>query len=89
MKTKKLKTIPTFTSEAQERRFWQTHDSTQYVDYSTVEHWSFPNLKLTSKPITLRLPVATIDRVKIAAHKMDIPYQTLLKRFIAQAVAML
>ena len=89
MKTKKLKTIPVFTSEAEERRFWQTHDSTEYVDYSTVEHWSFPNLKLTSKPITLRLPVATIDRVKIAAHKMDIPYQTLLKRFIAQAVALL
>lgn len=89
MKKKKFKTIPTFKSEAEERLFWQTHDSTEYVDYSTVEHWSFPNLKLTSKPITLRLPVATIDRVKIAAHKMDIPYQTLLKRFISQAAAML
>lgn len=89
MKNNKFKPIPKFTSEADERKFWQTHDSIQYVDYSKVEHWSFPNLKLTSKPITLRLPVATIDRVKIAAHKIDIPYQTLLKRFIAEAVAAL
>lgn len=89
MKKKIFKRIPKFRSEKEERTFWQTHDSTEYVDWSNATHWSFPNLKLTSKPITLRLPVATIDRVKIAAHKMDIPYQTLLKRFISQAVAML
>lgn len=89
MKTKKLKPIPRFRSEKEEREWWQTHDSTKYVDYSKAEHWSFPNLKLTTKPITIRLPVATIDRVKIAAHKMDIPYQALLKQFIAQAVAAL
>lgn len=89
MKKKMFKPIPKFKSEAQERKFWQTHDSTQYLDWSKATHWSFPNLKLTSKPITLRLPVSIIDRVKIAAHKMDIPYQTLLKRFIAEAVATL
>ncbi len=89
MKKKTFKPIPKFRSEAKERRFWQTHDSTEYLDWSKATHWSFPNLKLTSKPITIRLPVSTIDRVKIAAHKMDIPYQTLLKRFIAQAAATL
>lgn len=89
MKKIKLKPIPKFKTERQERRFWQTHDSTEYLDWSKADHWSFPNLKLTSKPITLRLPIATIDRVKIEAHKMDIPYQTLLKRLIAQGLTML
>lgn len=89
MKQQKFKPIPKFKSEAEKRKFWQIHDSTEYLDWSKATHWSFPNLKLTSKPITLRLPVVTIDRVKIAAHKMDIPYQTLLKRFIAEAVATL
>lgn len=77
-----LKKIPKFKSEKEEREFWQNVDSTEYVDYSSLEHWSFPNLKLTSKPITLRLPVGMIDRVKIEAHKMDIPYQSLIKKII-------
>lgn len=80
---KKLKTIPHFNSEAQEREFWQTHDSTLYVDWSkAVRGVKFPNLKLTTKPITLRLPAGMIDRLKIEAHKMDIPYQALIKQFI-------
>ena len=57
MKKKTFKPIPKFRSEAKERRFWQTHDSTEYLDWSKATHWSFPNLKLTSKPITIRLPV--------------------------------
>ncbi len=80
---KKLKKIPHFSSEAQEREFWQTHDSTEYVDWSKAKRGiMFPNLKLTTKPITLRLPVGMIDRLKIEAHKMDIPYQALIKKFI-------
>ena len=63
-----LKPIPHFKTEAEEREFWQTHDSTEYVDYSSVENVKFPNLKLTSKPITIRLPQSLIDRVKIKAH---------------------
>lgn len=89
MKKKNLKPIPHFRSEKEEREFWQTHDSTSYVDYSKAEHWQFPNLKLTSRPITIRLPVALIDRAKIHAHKMDIPYQTLLKQFIMKGMAAL
>ena len=80
---KKLKSIPYFKSEKEEREFWQTHDSTEYIDWSNARRGIlFPNLKLTSKPITLRLPVDLIDRVKIEAHKMDIPYQALIKKMI-------
>lgn len=85
---KKLKSIPNFKSEQEERNFWQTHDSTEYIDWSKAERGvRFPNLKLTSKPITLRLPVSLIDRVKIGAHKMDIPYQALIKKFIFDGIA--
>ena len=80
---KKFKAIPKFSSEAEESEFWQTHDSTQYVDWSKAQRGvKFPNLKLTTKPITLRLPIGMIDRVKIQAHKMDIPYQSLIKKII-------
>ncbi len=83
---KQLKQIPHFKNEAEERKFWQTHDSTEYVDYNSVENWQFPNLKLTSKPITIRLPQTLIDRVKIKAHQMDVPYQTLIKKLIFDGV---
>ena len=78
----KLKKIPKFKSEKEEREFWQRVDSTEYVDYKTFSRVSFPNLKLTTKPVTIRLPESFIDRVKIEAHKMDIPYQALMKKFI-------
>lgn len=85
---KQFKAIPHFSSEKKERDFWQTHDSTEYVDWSKAKRGiRFPNLKLTSKPITLRLPVNMIDRVKIEAHKMDIPYQSLIKKFIFDGIA--
>lgn len=84
---KKFKPIPKFASERQEREFWQTHDSTEYVDWSKAKRVSFPNLKLTSRPITIRLPAGLIDRVKIQAHKMDIPYQALIKQYIHQGAS--
>ena len=84
---KKLKVIPKFKSEQEEREFWQNVDSTEYVDYSTIRRVTFPNLKLTSKPITIRLPVSMIDRIKIRAHKMDIPYQALIKKILFDELA--
>ncbi len=84
---KQLKPIPRFNSEKKERTFWQTHDSTEYVDYSKATHVRFPNLKLTSRPITLRLPESLIERVKLKAHLMDIPYQSLIKKFIFDSLA--
>ena len=83
----KLKKIPDFKSEEQERRFWQTHDSTEYVDYSNAKRVRFPNLKLTSRPITIRLPESLINHIKVKAHKMDIPYQTLIKTLLFKGIA--
>jgi len=79
---KKLKKIPKFKSEADERRFWQKADSTDYVDYSKMERWVFSDLKLSSKPITIRIPESLLARVKVKANKLDMPYQTFIKQLI-------
>ena len=85
--SKQFKKIPKFKSEKEEREFWQIHDSTEYVDWSKAEKVSFPNLKLTSKPITIRLPQSLIDRLKIKAHKRDVPYQSLMKDILYKGLA--
>ena len=79
---KALKQIPDFRSEDEEREFWWTHDSTEYVDWSKAEHFVFPNLKPTTRPISIRLPEHMVDRVKERANEMDVPYQALIKQFI-------
>lgn len=78
----KLKKAPKFKNEAEEAKFWLRADSTKYVDYSKAEHWVFPNLKLTSRPITLRLYISVINQLKIKARQLDMPYQTLIKQYI-------
>ena len=78
MKAKKFKKIPNFKSEDKEREFWATHDSTEYVDWNKGVHVSFPNLRLTSKPITIRLPLGLLDELKVRANSLDVPYQSLL-----------
>lgn len=85
----KLKKIPKFKSEAEEAKFWLRVDATEYVDFSKAERWSFPNLKLTSKPITIRLQEALLNRVKERANKLDMPYQTLIKQFIFKGMGMI
>ena len=85
---KKLKKIPKFKSEKEEREFWWRVDSTEYVDYSKAVRVRFPNLKLTSHPITIRLPDSLIERVKVIAHRQDIPYQSLLKQLIYKGLGM-
>ena len=85
---KKLKKIPHFKTEDEERNFWDRVDSTEYVDYSKAERWSFPNLKLTSRPITLRLYNGVIDQLKIKARKLDMPYQTLIKQYIFKGLGL-
>lgn len=84
---KKFKKIPKFKSEKEEREFWQKVDSTEYIDWSKAERASFPNLKLTSKPVTIRLPQSLIDRLKVKAHKRDMPYQTLIKDILFRGLA--
>ena len=80
-KNKVLKQIPKFKNETEEFNFWQKADSSEYFDYSKVKRGvRFPNLKLTSKPITIRLPVGLVERLKVKANKMDIPYQSFIKK---------
>ena len=77
-----LKRIPKFKTEKEERLFWQRVDSTEYVDWSKAERWIFPDLKLTSTPITIRIPDSLLGRVKMRAHQKDMPYQSLIKQYI-------
>jgi len=72
----KLRPIPTFSSEAEERRFWETRDSTAQVDWSKAVRAMFPNLKPTTRTISLRLPVHLLDAIKTAANARDVPYHT-------------
>ena len=82
--TKKLKTIPKFRSEAEERRFWETHDSSDYVDWSKAKRVRLPSLKPSTTSISLRLPVTLLERIKVAANKRDVPYQSLIKTWLAE-----
>jgi predicted DNA binding CopG/RHH family protein len=86
MKKKKLKPIPHFGDEEKERRFWETHDSTDYLDWSKARNARFPNLKPSTTAISLRLPVSLLEEIKIAANKRDVPYQSLIKTWLAEKV---
>jgi predicted DNA binding CopG/RHH family protein len=79
-----LKPVPTFRSEAEERRFWETHDSTPYVDWSKADRVSLPNLKPTTQTISLRLPAHLLDAIKVAANARDVPYQSLIKIWLQE-----
>lgn len=81
---KKFKLIPDFKNEDDERDFWSTHDSTNYVDWSKARRVIFPNLQLTKKPISLRITESLLARVKMLANKKDMPYQTLMKQYISK-----
>jgi len=80
------KNIPTFKSEDDERAFWARNDSTDYVDWSKAERIVFPKLKPSVKTISLRLPLALLEELKMLANKKDVPYQSLLKVYLAEKV---
>jgi predicted DNA binding CopG/RHH family protein len=81
MNKKKLKPAPKFRSESEERRFWQTHDSSDYIDWAKAARVRFANLKPSTTAISLRL---LLERIKVAANKRDIPYQSLIKTWLAE-----
>jgi predicted DNA binding CopG/RHH family protein len=83
---RKLKPIPTFRNEAEERRFWEAQDSSAYVDWSKASRARFPNLKPSTTSISLRLPIALLERIKTAANKRDMPYQSLIKAWLAEKI---
>jgi predicted DNA binding CopG/RHH family protein len=85
--TSVLKKVPKFRSEAAEAEFWSTADSTEYVDWSKARSVAFPNLRLSSTPISLRLPDALLMDLKRLANEQDVPYQSLMKVYLADRVS--
>ena len=80
----KKKPIPKFRSEEEERQFWATHDSTDFIDWGTARKTKLPNLRPTLRTISIRLPASMIEDLKILANKHDVPYQSLMKVFLAE-----
>src|SRR3972149_2149383 len=81
------KPIPAFASEVEEREFWETHDTSPYFDSKQARSAVFPNLRPSTETISLRLPTALLSELKALANKRDVPYQSLLKVFLADRVA--
>jgi predicted DNA binding CopG/RHH family protein len=86
-KKKPQKPIPQFEHEAQEQTFWSSHDSTDYVDWSKAQRVPFGRLKPSTQTISIRLPAMLLEDLKRLAHKRDVPYQSLVKIFLAERVA--
>ena len=84
--SKRLKTIPKFPSEGAERTFWEKNDSSKYLDWSKAQVAAFPNLKPSTKTISLRLPQHLLDAIKTAANARDVPYQSLIKVWLQEKV---
>ena len=85
-KTMKLKPVPKFRNEAEERAFWESHDTADYFDLSKAKRVRFPNLKLSTQSISLRLPQGLLERIKVAANKRDVPYQSMIKVWLSEKV---
>lgn len=84
--SKPRKTLPKFASEAQERAFWEKHDSAEYLDWSSAKPVTLANLKPTTKTISLRLPRHLLDSIKNSANARDVPYQSLIKVWLQEKV---
>ncbi len=81
-----MKKIPRFKNEDEEREFWSVHDSTDYIDWNKAKKAVFPNLKPSTKTISLRLSESLLDELKFLANKKDVPYQSLMKVFLSEKV---
>jgi len=86
MKKISNKKIPKFKNEDEEREFWSRHDSTDYIDWDKAKKLILPNLKPSVKTISLRLPEMMLEELKLLANKRDVPYQSLLKMFLAERI---
>ena len=81
-----LKQVPAFADEDEERAFWESHDSSDYVDWSKARRVALPNLKPTTQSISLRLPISLLESIKVAANSRDVPYQSLIKIWLSEKV---
>lgn len=86
MKTISTKKIPKGKNENEEREFWATHDSSDYIDWTDAQEVIMPKLKPSLKTISIRLPEIMIDELKMLANKRDVPYQSLMKIFLVERV---
>ncbi len=77
---------PRFKTEAEERAFWESHDSSAYVDWTKAKPVTMVNLKPSTKAISIRLPEMLLESIKIEANKRDMPYQSLIKAWLAEDV---
>jgi predicted DNA binding CopG/RHH family protein len=82
--TRKAKSVPQFATEAEERAYWESHDSAEVLDWSKATPVRFANLKPSTRSISLRLPVSLLERIKIEANRRDVPYQSLIKTWLAE-----
>jgi predicted DNA binding CopG/RHH family protein len=82
----KVQQVPSFETELEERTYWENNDSAGRIDWSQAERVMLPNLKLSSAAISLRLPVRLLEQIKLAANKRDVPYQSLIKMWLAEKV---
>ena len=82
----RMRKVPRFESEDQERNFWASRDSADFVDWRQAERVNLPNLRPTTRTISIRLPESMIERLKVLANKRDVPYQSLLKMFVADKI---
>jgi len=80
------KKVPKFRNEDEERGFWATHDSTKFVEWKKARRAILPNLKPSLKTISLRIPEALLEELKLLANKKDVPYQSLLKIFLSERI---
>lgn len=78
--------IPAFKSEKEERAFWAKHDSTDYIDWKKGKRAVFPNLKPSVRSISLRLPEAMLEELRLLANKRDVPYQSLMKMYLSDRI---
>ena len=78
------KPLPEFQNEDEEREFWASEDSTEYLDWSQAKRAVFPKLKPSTKTISLRLPEAMLNELRVLANKQDVPYQSLIKIFLRE-----
>jgi predicted DNA binding CopG/RHH family protein len=83
---KKLKRIPDFKSDEEEAEFWDTHSTVDYIDWSKAKETVFPNLKLSSEAISMRLPAPLLAHIKVLANQKGVPYQSLMKVYLSEKV---
>ena len=83
---KPAKVVPAFATEAEERAYWESTDSANLIDWSRARRVRFPNLEPSKQTISLRLPLSLLESIKVAAHRRDVPYQSLIKMWLAERV---